>query len=239
MSLWKWVLFVAVPVALLAAHLVASSLLEGDVKKWYLSELGPTENLTFLALVAAGIWAIMLFRRARKHIPRLRWLLIAFALASLFIAMEEISYGQHHLGFKPPQWVMEKNKQRELNLHNLGSDRMSRVLRRAAELGLPIFGIVMPLGLTRIPTTYRRGDWTYYFLPKHELILVLSLCLLIRINHDLDDAIFGSLTDGLGELQEVYWALAGLFWIMIVNERLRALNEVSGETPLSPAHQRP
>jgi hypothetical protein len=162
----------------------------------------------------------------------LRWLLLFFGIGSMLMGLEEISYGQHYLGLASPRWAVRHNKQHEINIHNLGDDSISRILRRIAELGLPVFGVALPLVLDRFPRTYRRGDWTYYLLPRNELFMVLALALLVRVNHDFDDKLFGALSDGLGEVQELFWALAGLFWIAIVAERLRSvLDRDRGRAP--------
>ncbi len=41
------------------------------------------------------------------------------ALGLVWVAGEEISWGQRLVGFQTPAWVMERNQQEELNLHNL------------------------------------------------------------------------------------------------------------------------
>lgn len=50
--------------------------------------------------------------------PCLPVFFILAAVASFFIGMEEISWGQHYLRFDTPEWVDSRNYQSELNLHN-------------------------------------------------------------------------------------------------------------------------
>lgn len=47
------------------------------------------------------------------------WVLLIFALATLTIGCEEISWGQRILGFKTPGLVSDSNTQKELTAHNL------------------------------------------------------------------------------------------------------------------------
>lgn len=216
-------LYAALPVALVVAHLAIIAQLEGGRREWYLSEMGPAENLTFLIFLAGGVMAIIHFRRSRTIIPRLRWFILTFGVVCIFVGLEEISYGQHFMGITSPEAISKINKSNEINIHNLGDDEVSRFLRRIAEIGLPVFGIILPLVLPRLfpKTTYRQNDWTYFLLPRHELVVTLSLCLLVRVNHEIgytmiSEAVF----EHIGEVQELLWSLAGLFWILVVGQRL-------------------
>ncbi len=51
--------------------------------------------------------------------PRLQILAILLSCGLLWIALEEISYGQRILGFDTPETLKSINTQREFNLHNL------------------------------------------------------------------------------------------------------------------------
>jgi len=52
---------------------------------------------------------------------RVLWAVIA-AVAAL-VALEEISWGQRIFGLRTPELLLEVNRQKELNLHNIGSAR--------------------------------------------------------------------------------------------------------------------
>lgn len=50
--------------------------------------------------------------------PQLPAYFLLAAVTCFFIGMEEISWGQHYLGFNTPEWVESRNYQSELTLHN-------------------------------------------------------------------------------------------------------------------------
>lgn len=103
------------------------------------------EWATFLAFAAAGVMGIVLaLRRERQAAPEPgtktegpagpsprdgaasisleRLALLALGAFCLFVAGEEISWGQRLASYRPPDLFLEKNYQQEANLHNLLKD---------------------------------------------------------------------------------------------------------------------
>jgi hypothetical protein len=66
--------------------------------------------------LACGLF-LLRARAGRGLLERLG--LVALAAFCLFVAGEEISWGQRLLGFQPPEVFLEHNFQQELNVHNL------------------------------------------------------------------------------------------------------------------------
>lgn len=110
-------------------------------------EDGAIEWATFAAFVLAAGWFVVSVRRAAPS-----WLFTAaccvIAVFCGVVALEEISWGQRLVGFKPPEMFLERNYQQELNLHNvlmheggLGFALESKHLVIAIVLG---FGLVLP-----------------------------------------------------------------------------------------------
>jgi hypothetical protein len=81
-----------------------------------MQEDGWAEWATFAAFAAAGTLGL---RRARATTQLERLLLLGVSLFCLFVAGEEISWGQRLFGYRPPQFFLERNFQQEANLHNL------------------------------------------------------------------------------------------------------------------------
>lgn len=75
-------------------------------------EDGPIEWLTFAFFAVAG------GLRLPQSIGRRRAFDTLVALFCLFVAGEEISWGQRLLGYTPPEYFLEGNVQQEANLHN-------------------------------------------------------------------------------------------------------------------------
>ena len=82
---------------------------------YFISEDYWAEYTTFVTLFAAFCiltWTLFKDRDARK--PGV----ILLAIGTFFVTMEEISWGQRILGFRPPQSFVANNLQGEMNLHN-------------------------------------------------------------------------------------------------------------------------
>ncbi|MGE0044446.1 MAG: DUF1275 family protein [Hyphomonadaceae bacterium] len=108
-------------------------------------ELGIIENAQFLILVAAIL--IVLATLARPSTWNERWLAIwlaLFAVGLIYIAGEEISWGQHYFRWATTGWFELHNDQGETNLHNTSSwlDQKPRALLL---VGMIVGGIIHPL----------------------------------------------------------------------------------------------
>jgi hypothetical protein len=113
--------------AITVFYLVTSWLVSGDYSTYtrLLTETGVYETVgAFSCLIAA-----LLFFYAYIKLPQVSPLfskltrrspfVLALALGSLFLFLEEMSYGQHILGLKTPAWLTGINQQNEINLHNI------------------------------------------------------------------------------------------------------------------------
>lgn len=109
-------------VPIIGVALVAISRLHKDTYRFLLVENGPIEWLQFLLFLAAAVGGVVvtasLWRRAHRA-PALLW--AAFALAALFIAGEEIAWGQQVFHWDTPGPLAEINKQGETTIHNIGT----------------------------------------------------------------------------------------------------------------------
>jgi hypothetical protein len=100
------------------------------------------EWMTFWAFfAAAAVYAQASFRQyaGTSKIP---WFLILISLFCLFVAMEEVSWGQRLLGYRPPAYFLENNFQQEFNVHNVIDDYLRNLTLRVVILG---FGVIFPL----------------------------------------------------------------------------------------------
>lgn len=124
-AVWStWLIFVPVNVW---AHL------SGDSDSWIFGsetfDGGVVESLTLVFYVFAVGQALRLFRRAETLFgPRsagLWRLILGLGLAGFVVMIgEEMSWGQHLLGFRTPTELGTMNLQGEANIHNLISPRV-------------------------------------------------------------------------------------------------------------------
>jgi hypothetical protein len=151
--LWLW-LAPAIVVAQVASKLVG----EDVYRRWMRGELGLVENLTVLFLAGAIACALLAYRRR----ARVRWRFfgpaaLAFAAGLFFFAGEEASWGQHWLGFAPPEGIAARNDQGEFNLHNdpFFEKLLDQLPRLVLTLAALAGGVVAPLVRLRRRATAR------------------------------------------------------------------------------------
>jgi hypothetical protein len=188
---------------------------------WFHSEYGPVENGTALAFLTIGILAAHLAWRLEGWPRVYRAWFALFAVGGVFMCLEEISYGQTFFQWESPQWFVERSKQDETNLHNLYGDSMSRILRRVAEAGLPVLGIVLPLALGRGPRAYKPGHISYAMLPRWEMAAWIVLAVLVTpLRRWLETSFPDRWSERLSETKELLWSLALLVYILTMRRRL-------------------
>lgn len=103
----------------------------------------------FMIAAAVGVFAALRQRRATGKLP---WFLLGVALFCLFVGMEEISWGQRVVGYRPPVYFLENNFQQELNVHNVFSTQLRKFVLKGVILG---FGVILP-ALALVPALGRR-----------------------------------------------------------------------------------
>ncbi len=122
-------------------------------------EDGALEWSTFWAFLLAGIAfgysAVAAIRKEKKRSASLFLRLdLLVAIFCLFVAMEEISWGQRLFGYRPPAYFLRENFQQELNVHNVLGTDLRKLALKAVVLG---YGIVLPaLGALRAPRRLTR-----------------------------------------------------------------------------------
>lgn len=218
-----WILFAGLPVASLLAYFLLLGTLPTRWVRFLLSETGPVELGTALLFFAASFVAVGHLRRHRDVPAGYRALFVLFAIAGLFVALEEISYGQHLVEFESPQWFMENNKQQETNLHNLIGSKPSRRVRTLGNISFPVFCLVLPLIFLRNREAWTPGHWPYYLLPRTELISLTIVSLLVTVPKKFPENMLAhDWQTRLGEVKEFYWALIAFLYICLMSKRLTA-----------------
>ena len=107
---------------------------------------GLVEHATVLLLLTPAL--VLAFDRFVARRPgRVRLpIAVLAALAGIILAGEELSWGQHILGFAPPEPIRATNLQEEFNLHNyITPQTMEMLYLGAAAVGLLIAGVLNTL----------------------------------------------------------------------------------------------
>ena len=95
------------------------------------NERGLVETLQILFLIISIFYffKILLFKKGEKK-NLFYIILIFYFVCLLYYFFEEISWGQHYIGWKSSDFFMEYNNQKETNLHNISNlfDQLPRSL---------------------------------------------------------------------------------------------------------------
>jgi hypothetical protein len=115
--------------------------LNGDLYYLSVQEDEYLEWASFWAFISA---AIIYLRNALTPPFQFRgaWFLLALSAFCGFIAMEEISWGQRVVGYRPPEYFLEFNFQQELNLHNIVATDLRKLAFQVVTFG---YGVGLPL----------------------------------------------------------------------------------------------
>lgn len=214
----QWLVGLGAPVASYLGYIVVMCLANDEGRRWIDSEQGPTELGTATLFALAGVMAAAIAWRAAATPLRYRALFGLGAAVMAFVALEEISYGQHLFGWSSPDYMREHNFRQETNLHNLHDNALSHQMRLGANLLTPLVFIILPLVLLRRENDYRPGSAAWCLLPKRELIGVAVVASFCTTPQKIIDTIGhgGRRWLGLGELKELYWSIAaaGLMFLL-------------------------
>jgi hypothetical protein len=143
------------------------------------------------------------------------WLTLAL-LGSLYVAGEEVSWGQHLFGWGTPDQWSQYNDQAETNLHNTSSwlDQKPRLI---LILGVFLGALVFPYlnnFLARLPK-----DWRLLIPPKEAGGLAILALLPYGINKLLSQPEQG-LFVRYSEIQEVFLFAFVFFYLLELHHRL-------------------
>ncbi len=213
--------YVILPALLFASYFACLHFSPPLAKQIFHTERGTIEMGTAFSFTVASCIAAWLFFKTRAVVAgRFRVLYCMFAIAGLFVALEELSYGQKLFHWNSPEWFAENNLKSETNLHNMFGSKPSNRLRAIATIGCPICCIVLPV-IRRARQGYRPGEWAYYLLPRYELAAMTVLTILLTVFNKIPSIKgMATWTGHLGEFKELYWGIIAACYAGILSRRL-------------------
>ncbi len=182
----------------------------------FMGENNPIELITFLALLFGGIHGLKLSWLAQKRGEAIWvWAFFAvFALGIIFVALEEIAWGQQFFAIKTPPELKEINLQNEITFHNIDS------VQNSLGILIRLFGW---FGLIGIFLSYSRKFQIIGVSPVLMLwfLMVLVLPYLSRfINSLLPIGNEYVLLDVISETGEMFIGLASYLYIWFQSRML-------------------
>jgi len=216
--LWLWL-----PVVLFILIFGSALISEYVHDTFFAGELGFIELATPLMLVPAIISGFVIFINREKLVTQQlgHWILLV-TLACIYIAGEEISWGQQLVGWGTPEWVKEVNDQHETNLHNTSSwfDQKPRVL---LEIFVLVGGIFLPIKRKLQGINLPRDSWQYWLYPTMVCLPAAILAIFSRMPErikslfDMSENIVDIRTS---EIQELYFAIFLMIYLLSIRKRL-------------------
>ena len=207
-------LAIAIPVIVICGHLVAEPFLSAAHKQWWLGENGPTEIAQFLILIGAAITALATLVTMNRGKDPLLTLWIAIALiCCIYVAGEEVSWGQWFFYWDTPEHWAAMNDQGETNLHNTSAwlDQKPRLI---LEIGVYIGGLIIALVAKFRPTRLPARFNTFY--PDIALTPLALGIVTTKIIQTITGTFYRS-----SELQELMLFTFVLFYLIILHLRAR------------------
>lgn len=128
------------------------------------------EYLQFFVLII-GFWgAILVSRKTSKKHLKISLMYLFFAFIFLFIAGDEISWGQRIFGFTTPQTIQSANSQKETTIHNLS---LIKELVPIGYLAIGIYGSVISIIIRGINVLSKSAQ--HYFVPNKKYFVIFIL----------------------------------------------------------------
>ncbi|MBC2714707.1 MAG: hypothetical protein HF978_05290 [Desulfobacteraceae bacterium] len=149
------VIITAVVLLMINRELYYLSVQEDQVIEW----------MTFWVFFIAGAICMQAAYRQYRGMIKIPWFLFCVGVFCFFVALEEISWCQRLLGYRPPAYFLEQNFQQEFNVHNVVDSFLRTLALQIVILG---FGIVLP-AVWLIPAV-RRLSWKMAIVPPPILL---------------------------------------------------------------------
>ena len=211
---------------LLAIIVVSAKILSpAFYQRFIFGEQGLTEQLTALTALLAVYLGVRVVLLARQQLPILEVLWLGLAtLGCVYLAGEEVSWGQQLVHWQTPDTFAVINHQHESNLHNMSS-WLNQKPRIVLELWVLVGGIVLPVWRSLTNKALRPvAGFSYWFWPGRECLPTALLAIFIlfpKRDRQLLE-LPGLLVEvHWSELQEYYVALFLALYLAVILRRLQ------------------
>lgn len=182
--------------------------------------------IPLFGLFIAASLLLMPFVRARPFVFTVAPIA---ALSCLYIAGEEMSWGQHFFHWNTPEYWAIVNRQEETNLHNTYAI-FEKTPRSILETGIFIGGLIVPLAAMFYP--WLRACRASLFLPADALVPTALGAFLFKL---LDRAQQLGLVDTIlqrpSETIETYLYFFILAYLIVYARRIKELEVAEGALP--------
>ena len=222
---WWWLGFpVLVAVFVIATH----TLVPDWYYAWVLPEgYGILEVSHFvMPLLGFAIALRLLFMPFVRERPLTFAVALIGALTCLYIAGEEMSWGQHFFHWNTPEYWAEVNRQEETNLHNTYAV-FEKTPRAILQIGIVIGGIILPLVALFYPAI--RANRLSLFIPADALVpTAIGMIIFKALDILYERGVVGEVVGRGSETVETYLYFFILAYLIVFARRIGALENETG-----------
>jgi hypothetical protein len=149
----------------------------------YVKEDGLIEYGTALIFLIAAAWLTLQLWKTRSG--KGKWYIMTSLLiimAALFVAGEEISWGQRVFNIDTPEYLAERNAQSELNLHNLvvGDVKINKLIfGQLLTASIILYLVLLPVLYQKWETFQRFVHYLFIPVSRYHHAIAYSILLLI------------------------------------------------------------
>ena len=194
---WLWF-----PVLSFALFLVIEAFTPVQYYGYFVNENGLLENAHGITMIFGAIFAYKNLRQINvKQQKFLTFWLFTALLGCIYIAGEEVSWGQHIFNWSTPEGWMAINDQQETNFHNTTSwlDQKPRLM---LEIGVIVGGLILPLISKHMPE--RVPHWLKRIAPPKEMAICAFIFLIVKVGDKVGDFSGVFLFKRASEVSEFY-----------------------------------
>ena len=181
---------------------------------WALNENRPIELFSFFFAITGGILGLIFTWKIKQkgEDQLLFWFYLVFSFGLIFIAGEEVAWGQWFFGFETPPAIKAVNDQHEVTLHNLA------VFNRHLEIFPLVFGMsgLIAIWMNRIHLF--RGIAVPYTLLSWFVVITSVTAIDMFQDFIVIQSDFDKLINHLDEVIEMLVAISGFLYIWL-NQR--------------------
>ena len=198
---------------------------------WFVrSEFGVIENLTVLFLLLTMSVSVKTYRQVPAYLPQsVRLVIVLWVLGCLYFEGEELSWGQHFIGWQTPDSWQGVNTQHETNAHNIRGI-VGKIAGQLPRNALTLFaiggGIIAPIVFRIANIRFDPKGCQYWLWPTATCLpaafLGVNSTAPRKIVKLFDLALPVELMTRLGEVKECLLALFLLLYMLSLLSRVRA-----------------
>jgi hypothetical protein len=182
--------------------------------------------IPLLGLLIGGSLMLMPFVRAR---PLVFSVALIGALSCLYIAGEEMSWGQHFFHWSTPEYWAAVNRQEETNLHNTWAI-FEKTPRSILEAGIFVGGLGVPLAAIFQP--WLRACRVSLFLPAAALVPTSAGWFVFKLVDRLQqNNLIATVLHRPSETIETYLYFFLLAYLMVYARRIKEIEVPEGALP--------